>query len=80
LDRRLGGLRSRSGNGGEEKNSQPLAGIEPPIIQPVAQSSFSLNIGAETSEDTDLRVEFRSWDLANRKQECSLLYSDGDIW
>jgi hypothetical protein len=23
--------------GGEEKNSQPLPGIEPPIIQPVAQ-------------------------------------------
>jgi hypothetical protein len=29
LDRRLGGLWSRSGGGGEEKNSQPLPGIEP---------------------------------------------------
>jgi hypothetical protein len=29
LDRRLGGSRSRSGNGGEEKNSQPPPGIEP---------------------------------------------------
>jgi hypothetical protein len=28
LDRRLGGLQSRSGRGGEEKNSQPLPGIE----------------------------------------------------
>jgi hypothetical protein len=37
LDRRLGGLQSRSGRGGEEKNSQPLPGFEPPIIQPVAQ-------------------------------------------
>jgi hypothetical protein len=37
LDKRLGGLQSRSGRGGEEKNSQPLPGIEPPIIQPVAQ-------------------------------------------
>jgi hypothetical protein len=36
LDRRLGGLQSRSGRGGEEKNSQPLPGLEPPIIQPVA--------------------------------------------
>jgi hypothetical protein len=38
LDRRLGGPQSRSGHGGEEKNSQPLPGLEPPIIQPVAHS------------------------------------------
>jgi hypothetical protein len=37
LDRRLGGLHSRSGRGGEEKNSQPLPGLKPPIVQPVAQ-------------------------------------------
>jgi hypothetical protein len=37
LDRRLGGPQCRSGRGGEEKNSQPLPGLEPPIIQPVAQ-------------------------------------------
>jgi hypothetical protein len=36
LDKRLGGLQSRSGRGGEEKNSQPLPGLETPIIQPVA--------------------------------------------
>jgi hypothetical protein len=29
LDRRMGGPQSRSGRGGEEKNSQPLPGIEP---------------------------------------------------
>jgi hypothetical protein len=29
--------RSRSGRGGEENNSQPLPGLEPPIIQPLAQ-------------------------------------------
>jgi hypothetical protein len=29
LDRRLGGLQSRSGRSGEEKNSQPMPGIEP---------------------------------------------------
>jgi hypothetical protein len=28
---------SRSGHGAEEKNSQPLPTLEPPIIQPVAQ-------------------------------------------
>jgi hypothetical protein len=37
LDRRLGGPQSRSERGDEEKNSQPLPGLEPPIIQPVAQ-------------------------------------------
>jgi hypothetical protein len=37
LDRRLGGAQSRNGRGGEEKNSQPLLRLEPPIIQPVAQ-------------------------------------------
>jgi hypothetical protein len=29
LDKRLGGTQSRSGRGGEEKNSQPTPGIEP---------------------------------------------------
>jgi hypothetical protein len=33
LNRSLGGSQSRSGRGGEEKNSQPLLEIEPPIIQ-----------------------------------------------
>jgi hypothetical protein len=37
LDRRLGGVQSRSGRGGEEKNSQPLPGLETPIIQPADQ-------------------------------------------
>jgi hypothetical protein len=37
LDRKLDGPQSRSVHGGEEKNSQPLLGLEPPIIQPVAQ-------------------------------------------
>jgi hypothetical protein len=40
LDRRLGGLQSRSGRGGEEKNSNlPHRESNPrtPIVQPVAQ-------------------------------------------
>jgi hypothetical protein len=37
LDRRVGGPQSRSGRGSEQKNSQPLPGNEPPIIQPLAQ-------------------------------------------
>jgi hypothetical protein len=39
LDRRPGGPQSRSGRGGEEKNSQPLPRLEPPVMQPVAQRS-----------------------------------------
>jgi hypothetical protein len=35
LDRRLDGPQNRSGHGGEEKTSQPLAGLETYIIQPV---------------------------------------------
>jgi hypothetical protein len=37
LERRLGGLQSQSGRGGEEKNFQYLPGLEPPVIQSVAQ-------------------------------------------
>jgi hypothetical protein len=37
LDRRVGGPQSRYGCGSEEENSQPLPGIKPPIIQPIAQ-------------------------------------------
>jgi hypothetical protein len=39
LDRRLRGPQSRSGPGGEEKNSQPHRESNPrtPIVQPVAQ-------------------------------------------
>jgi hypothetical protein len=37
LDRRLHGPQSQSGRGGEEKNSQPLPGLEPPITQPIVK-------------------------------------------
>jgi hypothetical protein len=37
LYRKLGGPQTRSGRGSQEKNSQLLPGIEPPIIQPVFQ-------------------------------------------
>jgi hypothetical protein len=36
-DRRLGGPQSRYGRGDEQKNTQPLPGLELPIIQTVAQ-------------------------------------------
>jgi hypothetical protein len=37
LDRRPDGPQSRSEHGGEEKNSHPVLGFEPPIVQPLAQ-------------------------------------------
>jgi hypothetical protein len=37
LDGRLGGPQSWSGHGCEEKNSQPLPGLEPQIMQPVVK-------------------------------------------
>jgi hypothetical protein len=37
LDRRLSWPQSRPGHDAEEKNSHPLPGFEPPIIQPVVQ-------------------------------------------
>jgi len=33
----MGGPQSQSGHGSEERNTQPLLGLELPIIQPVAQ-------------------------------------------
>jgi hypothetical protein len=40
-ERRLDKPQSQSGCGGEEKNSQPLLGLKPPIIQPIAQRYIS---------------------------------------
>jgi hypothetical protein len=37
LDRRLAGPQSHSERSGEERSFQPLPGLDPPIIQPVAQ-------------------------------------------
>jgi hypothetical protein len=41
MGRRLVGPQCRSGHGGEEKNSQPLPKIKPPLIRPVAQTELS---------------------------------------
>jgi hypothetical protein len=51
FDRRLGGPQSRSGRDGEEKDSQPLLGFEPPINQPVAQR-FTSEL-TQIIDDTD---------------------------
>jgi len=49
LDRRVGGPQSPSGHG-DEKNSMPLPGHKPPIIQPVAQHYM-----------TELQAQQNSW-------------------
>jgi hypothetical protein len=44
MDRGLGGLQSRSGRGGEEKYSQLLPGIKPPIIQLVSAQRYTTEL------------------------------------
>jgi hypothetical protein len=43
LDRVLGGLQSRSGRSGEEKNFQHLFGLEPPIIHAIPRYTTKLS-------------------------------------
>jgi hypothetical protein len=48
LHKRLGGPQSQSGCSGEEKNSQPLLGLKPPIVQPIAQCYTTELSGTKT--------------------------------
>jgi hypothetical protein len=66
LDRRLGGLQSRSGRVGAENNSQPSSGIEPrPSNRPARSQSLSrllvTNCGAReiisNSNNFDMRLK-----------------------
>jgi hypothetical protein len=59
LDKRLGGPQSRAGRGGEEKNSQPLPGLEPAIIQPVAQRYTTASLFIFRL----LKLNLRQWSL-----------------
>jgi hypothetical protein len=75
LDMRLGGSQSQSGRGGEEKNSQPLPGLELLIIQAVAQRHTAELCGLIVNEVwptelnknivTCLRMEFPKSDTCN---------------
>jgi hypothetical protein len=77
LHRRLGGSQSRSGRGGEEKNSQPLLGLEPPIIQPAAQRSYTSYPGSYQSICVDnIRTDLREI----RWEDCIHLAQDRDQW
>jgi hypothetical protein len=79
LYRRLDGLPSRSGRGGEEKNSQPLPELELQIIQPVAHTYttelFRLvcvwrdwgNLRKPSAKIADTRVEWQAGKLATAR-------------
>jgi hypothetical protein len=49
----LGGPQSQSGRGGEEKNSQPLPGLEPPIIQPATQPYTTEQTGSNNNNNNN---------------------------
>jgi hypothetical protein len=64
----LGGPQSRSGRGGEEKNSQPLPGLEPPIIQLVAQRC--------TTELSDVLLFITFTELENKNHHSAVSSSN----
>jgi hypothetical protein len=85
LDRRLDGPQSQFERGDEEKNSQPLAGLEPPIVQPVVQcctTELSRLLCCLWSNDD--HVTHLTWLYTNEWSEISLLWSEGvknkEIW
>jgi hypothetical protein len=68
LDRRLSGPQSWYGHGGEEKNSQLLPGLGPPIIQPVAQRFFKSNLSISNFYLARLLTEILSLSFATIRQ------------
>jgi hypothetical protein len=59
LDKRLGGPQSRYEGGGEEKNSQPLPVLEPPIIHPLYTTELS-RVLRITEKEVCLELHLRS--------------------
>jgi hypothetical protein len=54
----MGGPQSRSEDAGEERNSQLLLGLEPPIIKPVAQRyTTELSLFSRVSKNMKVKVE-----------------------
>jgi hypothetical protein len=56
LDRSLGGPQSRSGHGGEEKNSQPPPGLELPSSSPQSSAIPLSYPGSEMEKNASLRI------------------------
>jgi hypothetical protein len=72
LDRRLGGPQSRCG---EEKNSQSLQGLDPPVIQPVAQrctTELPRLLGVDGGDNIKMDIV----------RKCRLIHlaQDGNLW
>jgi hypothetical protein len=69
LDRKLCGIQGRCGQGGEEKNSQPLPGFEPPTIQLITPRYFRFGLnqsGQRRPNLWQLKKEF----LLKKSQWC----------
>jgi hypothetical protein len=60
LNRGLGGPQSQYRHSGEDKNSQPLLRLEPPIIQPIAQSYTELSQLAQRTKLPPIFKLFKS--------------------
>jgi hypothetical protein len=85
LDRRLGGFQSRSGSGGEEKNSQPLPELEPLIIQHVARR-YTIEL-SQLFENTVQKMmvglkgeEYGGWRNLHNEELHILYASQNTIW
>jgi hypothetical protein len=77
LDRKLGGPQSRSEPGGEEKNSQPLPGLKPPIIQLVAQRyTAELSRLLISALDETKVIDFPSQKTVSRANITELVTND----
>jgi hypothetical protein len=76
LDRKLGGPQSKSGHSGEEKYSQPLPGLEPPIIHPVAQrytTELSWLLTRPGSQDQIIKLSHSLADVSRPWEPCAIL-------
>jgi hypothetical protein len=64
----LGGLQSRSERSGEEKNSQPLSGLEPLIIQAVTQRyTAEISWLLSVPKEFELTDGWRRWSFITRQ-------------
>jgi len=73
LGRRLGGPQSRSGRGGEDKNSQPLLGLEPPTSQPVARPLHIQRYHSQATQVVCAVCGYMEWALNGATPMLSVL-------
>jgi hypothetical protein len=78
LDRRLGGPQSRSGRGGEEKNSQPAPGLEPPIHPARSPTVYHCAIPASPRYETGILTTTHQRSMYNLKN-AEVIYFIGAL-